>query len=180
VGQSGLILFTSDAGVNWSTQTSGSTSDLSDVEFANGLEGRAVGLGGLVLMTIDAGTNWSIEVSNTTNDISDVFYGANGINWYCGDNGDVFIYTLVAPNSIEENLSVVSKAYPNPAIDYIQIETSMSNSSEIKIYNLAGRLFFQANWNKISMIDISEYNPGMYFYVLKSENTLSSGKFVKK
>ena len=180
VGQSGLILFTSDAGVNWSTQTSGSTSDLSDVEFANGLEGRAVGLGGLVLMTIDAGTNWSIEVSNTTNDISDVFYGANGINWYCGDNGDVFIYTLVVPNSIEENLSVVSKAYPNPAIDYIQIETSMSNSSEIKIYNLAGRLFFQANWNKISMIDISEYNPGMYFYVLKSENTLSSGKFVKK
>ena len=180
VGQSGLILFTSDGGVNWSTQTSGIITDLSDIEFSNGLNGRTVGLGGVILSTSDAGTTWSAETSNTINDINDVFFGVNGINWFCGDDGDIYIYTTVAPNSIEEISSVDSKVYPNPAIDYIQIETSISNSSIVKIYNFAGRLVFHSNWNNTSLINISEFNPGMYLYVLENEGAISTGKFVKK
>lgn len=180
IGQSGLILFTSDGGTNWNIQASGVTADLSDIKFNNGLEGRVVGLGGLVLVTGDAGTTWSMETSNTTNDINDIFYGLNGINWYCGDNGDIFIYTTVIQNSIEEISNIESKVFPNPAVNYIQIESSISNSADIQIYNITGKLIFQSNWIKTSLINISECNPGMYFYVLENNGVTSTGKFIKK
>lgn len=180
IGQSGLILFTYDGGTNWNIQASGVTADLSDVEFNNGLEGRVVGLGGLVLVTSDAGTTWSLETSNTTNDINDVFYGFSGINWYCGDNGDIFIYTTTIQNSIDEISSIDSKVFPNPAVNYIQIETSIGNSTDIRIYNITGELIFQSNWIKTSLINISECNPGMYFYVLENNGVTSTGKFIKK
>ncbi|MBL4862740.1 MAG: T9SS type A sorting domain-containing protein [Crocinitomicaceae bacterium] len=48
----------------------------------------------------------------------------------------------------------------------------MSNPSIVKIYNFTGRLVFQSNWNKTSLINISEYNPGVYLYVLGNEGTV--------
>lgn len=181
VGQSGLILFTSDGGANWLTQTSGSVSDFSDIEFANGLEGRVVGIGGLVLMTTDAGANWSSEVTNTTNDINDIYYGANGINWFCGDNGDIYIYTVIAPNGVEELLQVESLFYPNPANNTIYIKSNAEGNVKIMIYDLTGKLMISETLDTFSSINISKFNPGVYFYVIENGGGIKSkGKFIKE
>lgn len=179
IGQSGLILFTSDGGSNWVSQTSGTTSDLSAIVMKSGTEGRTVGIGGLILTTTDAGATWSSELSNTINDINNLFYGSNGINWYCGDNGDVFIYSSVAPNGIDEYVSASSKVYPNPANSFIYLESKSIQSGELQIFDLSGSLVFQTKWNSGSEILIENLNSGLYFYVLEDGNSVSTGKILK-
>lgn len=56
VGFGGTILKSSDLGLTWSAQTSGTSFDLFDVHFAsNGLTGLAVGDGGTILRTANGG-----------------------------------------------------------------------------------------------------------------------------
>lgn len=181
VGQAGLILFTSDGGMNWNTQVSGITSDLSSIVLEDGLNGRALGAGGVIIKTADAGTTWTIESSNTTNDISNVFYGQNGMNWFCGDNGDVFIYTFIAPNSITELSQVDSKLYPNPANSIIYIESSFDGAVGVQVFDLTGKLILAETLDAISSINISKINSGVYFYVINNtDGVTSSGKFIKE
>jgi len=180
IGQLGLILFTSDGGTNWITQTSGTNSDLSAVVMENSSNGRATGNGGVILTTTDAGLTWSLETSNTINDINNLFYGESGINWYCGDNGDVYIYTTVAPNGINEFSSVGSAVFPNPAKNIIYIQSSSINNGTLHFFNLSGALVFETNWQQGKEIQLESLNSGLYFYVLDNGNNLSTGKFIKQ
>lgn len=181
VGQSGLILFTSDGGLNWTPQTSGTINDLNDIEFDNGLTGRTVGNSGTILITNDAGVTWSAEVSNALNDINDLFHGVNNINWNCGDNGDVYIFSTIAPNGIGELEIFESKVYPNPAIGKIQFELDLENNADLIIYDMNGLKVSSLNLLNDQYVDISNYESGVYFYVITTENQkVSIGKFIKK
>ncbi len=63
VGYFGTILRSDDSGQNWTTQTSGTTSDLFDVSFAgNGLTGVAVGVAGTILQTTNGGQAGGLEL----------------------------------------------------------------------------------------------------------------------
>ena len=64
VGDFGTILRTTDGGTTWTSQTSGTTSDLWDVSFIDANTGIAVG--GTILRTIDGGTTWTSQTSGTT------------------------------------------------------------------------------------------------------------------
>jgi hypothetical protein len=56
VGQGGRILRTTDSGVTWSEQASGTSANLNDVNFfGNALTGIAVGEGGIILRTTNGG-----------------------------------------------------------------------------------------------------------------------------
>ena len=56
VGFLGTILHSSDLGISWSPQTSGTSAELIDVHFAsNGQDGVAVGAGGTILQTSNGG-----------------------------------------------------------------------------------------------------------------------------
>ncbi len=181
VGQSGLILFTSDGGMNWNSQTSGITEDLKSIVLENGLNGRAVGATGVIIQTTDGGTSWLTETSNTSNDINNLFYGENGMNWFCGDNGDVYIYAITAPNSIDELSQVKSKLYPNPANNTMYIESSFDGAVNVLIYDLSGKLILSETLDTFSSINISKINSGVYFYVIhNTEGITSSGKFIKQ
>jgi photosystem II stability/assembly factor-like uncharacterized protein len=57
-GENGLIMKTTDGGLNWFTQNSWVTSRLYDIKFLNPDSGFAVGSSGLVLKTTDGGNNW--------------------------------------------------------------------------------------------------------------------------
>lgn len=52
--------------------------------------------------------------------------------------------------------------YPNPAHEYIKIESE--KKSEIKVYSVNGQIVLKRNINEgVSTIDISNLNSGMYF-----------------
>lgn len=55
VGNSGVILHTTNGGTNWSLQTSGTTENLNEVFFTNSTYGWIVGNNGVILRTTDGG-----------------------------------------------------------------------------------------------------------------------------
>lgn len=65
-GEDGLIMKTTDGGLNWVVQNSWVTSRLYDIKFLNADSGLAVGASGLVLKTTDGGNNWITSYYQTS------------------------------------------------------------------------------------------------------------------
>lgn len=70
VGDAGQILHSRDAGQHWTQQVSGVTARLTQVRFADALNGWALGIDGTLLHTADGGATWQAQ--------------ASGIYGYCG------------------------------------------------------------------------------------------------
>lgn len=68
VGDAGRILKTINGGVNWSVQTSGVTTQLNDVEFADARNGWVVG-SYCILHTTNGGESWVTQSTGGTNEI---------------------------------------------------------------------------------------------------------------
>lgn len=68
--------------------------------------------------------------------------------------------------------------YPNPAANYITIESNNRVPFNIKIFNSKGQLALaQRSQNKT--IDVSALKPGIYFIEIKSNTTITKSKFIK-
>ena len=64
--------------------------------------------------------------------------------------------------SVAENNEVVFTMYPNPAKDFVTIESA--KDAVVKIYSVNGQMLSQQNINEgINTIDLSNLNAGMYF-----------------
>ena len=59
-GNSGTILHTSNAGVNWTTQNSTTTETLYSIDFINSNTGWCVGSLGVILKTMNGGNDWNL------------------------------------------------------------------------------------------------------------------------
>jgi len=71
--------------------------------------------------------------------------------------------------------------YPNPAQNNITIATKLINNSQIKIYDVTGKLVASEQFNKASItLSVSNFNNGLYFYNINdvNGNVLYSNKFV--
>ena len=81
-----------------------------------------------------------------------------------------------AIDELENNL----KIYPNPANDFIKLSAVGYQLSVIKIYNYLGILVgeFEANSNEIE-INISNYNSGVYFIEINTENGNNIKRIIK-
>jgi photosystem II stability/assembly factor-like uncharacterized protein len=76
-GGHGLILKTTNSGVNWTPQASGTTKSLRGVSFDNSpSDGLVVGDGGVILKTTSGGSSWVAEVSHTKADLNSVTHYA--------------------------------------------------------------------------------------------------------
>ena len=65
------------------------------------------------------------------------------------------------PDSVDENDDVMISVYPNPAQDYIHVETCHGASVHgIEIYNAAGQLMLSSTETEIN---VSELKSGVYF-----------------
>src|SRR3972149_5416785 len=60
--------------------------------------------------------------------------------------------------------------YPNPAIDFINIDIQNKNPVHIKIYNAYGNVMNE--WRNQTRIDISEYSSGLYFISIGENDTV--------
>jgi hypothetical protein len=64
--------------------------------------------------------------------------------------------------SIAENNEIAFVMYPNPAKDFVTIESAMD--AVVKIYSVNGQMLSQQNISEgINTIDLSNLNAGMYF-----------------
>ena len=100
VGNDGLILRTTDAGVSWAPINSGVSAgtDLKHVFFSTANTGSIVGDGGTILHTTDAGVSWTGISSPTTRNLERLSFGNASNGWAVGDFG-VILYTTDAGSS---------------------------------------------------------------------------------
>jgi len=73
VGNYGTIVRTTDGGITWTVQASGTMETLREVSFTDANHGTAVGDNGIILNTIDGGETWDAQISGT----NDPLYGVS-------------------------------------------------------------------------------------------------------
>ena len=78
---------------------------------------------------------------------------------------------------IADNISI----YPNPAKDFVKLSAVNGQISAIKVYNCLGMLVeeIEVNANEVE-INISEYNSGIYFFNIETENGSHIQKVLKR
>ena len=99
VGQDGLILSTTDAGLTWSTQSSGITNVLYSNDmftFVDPLGGEqiyqfAAGENGIILATFDKGSTWQTVTSGTTEHLYCIITRSQYEMYACGANGTMLV-----------------------------------------------------------------------------------------
>ncbi len=88
VGDLGVILATTDGGLDWARQPAPTLDALRGVFFPTAAHGFAVGGVGRVLETTDAGDNWNIRTGITSLvPLRDVFFLGPDLGFIVGDNG---------------------------------------------------------------------------------------------
>lgn len=86
VGAAGMIIKTTDDGVTWQIQYSGTDVNLNDI-YISGDSSIVVGNGGTILRTTDGGSNWSSINSITTTNLTAVAFATPTIGIITGWNG---------------------------------------------------------------------------------------------
>lgn len=87
VGSQGRIYATTDGGVTWAAQSSGTTAQLNRVQFASRTTGWAVGAGGTILKTTDGGAAWTALSSGTSNVLTGLSFVTAATGWTVGGEG---------------------------------------------------------------------------------------------
>jgi hypothetical protein len=183
----GVILKTSNSGLNWSALITGTTNDLYEIHFTFTNVGYTVGEGGIILYTVNSGNNWIQLSSGTTNDLHSVYFPSSDTGYAVGNNGTIRktsnALTVVTPvsNIIPEYFSLMQN-YPNPFNPSTKIKFNIpagnNDNIQLEIFDILGRevrTLVNENLNPgVYEVDFNatELTSGVYFY------KLSSGKFV--
>lgn len=88
---------------------------------------------------------------------------------------------ILLPQSVDEiDIDKIIKAYPNPALHYIDLENSRNNSiEEVRIYNSLGKLV--ATIKKPQKICVEDWPPGVYLLsVLFDDKQMRTIRVVKQ
>ena len=81
--------------------------------------------------------------------------------------------------NVAETEDVNVMIYPNPAKDVVKVTTVNGQQSTVKVYNTLGMLVeeIEINSNETE-INVSDYNPGVYFFNIQTENGNVTKKIV--
>lgn len=90
IGDSGLILKTSNGGLNWKNYDSVATSNLNAITFTSELIGYIAGENGLILRTSDGGNSWS-KSKISSHSFSHLSFVSNFVGYVCAKNSN-YIY----------------------------------------------------------------------------------------
>ena len=83
---------------------------------------------------------------------------------------------IVDVETVEErNVNI----YPNPARDFVRVSTVNGQQSTVKIYNTIGMLVDEIEMSSDEIeINVTDYNPGIYFINIRNEELNMTKKIV--
>jgi len=98
--------------------------------------------------------------------------------------GDFVVSSVLATNESTLSIDVYNaeafKAYPNPVLDVVKIN-STSIIQKLTIVNLLGETIIELEPNSKEVeVDLTNYMNGLYFLKCESENKTTSKKLIKK
>ena len=77
-----------------------------------------------------------------------------------------------------EEVAFESSVYPNPAQDYVMVESS--EADYVKVVDVYGRVMFSSEMSESVRVDMSEFASGIYFVKLQAKGATSVQKVMKK
>lgn len=100
-----------------------------------------------------------------------------------GTNSDyigVDSFSVDRPLSTENFFTQNFKVYPNPATNFIQLESSSSSIEKFELIDINGRIVSSQNTNAMAIhIDITDLQSGMYLLNVYTESEKSQTKILK-
>ena len=113
VGDLGVLLHTSNGGINWIQQTTNTINTLLSICFVDGNNGWAVGDLGELIHTTNGGNTWIKQISGTTKLLFGVTFKDINNGWITGEDG-LILRTTDGGNSWSQQISTTSNAlfYP--------------------------------------------------------------------
>jgi hypothetical protein len=101
-------------------------------------------------------------------------------DWWRPDNISDHVAIIIRGVGIEKKLMNDIRIYPNPATDFLTIETGTSELCNIKIRSLNGQLIFNKEMEgPLNHIALSSFDKGLYFITIKTKNFLTTSKLIK-
>ena len=100
---------------------------------------------------------------------------------YADDKSSVSLMDIFASgvNVSEINETSSFNVYPNPASDFVKVSTDNSQQTTVRIYNVLGMLVEEIEINpNETEINVSDYNSGVYFINIQTENGNVTKKIV--
>ncbi|MBL0108594.1 MAG: T9SS type A sorting domain-containing protein [Ignavibacteria bacterium] len=110
MGFNGVILRSTNSGINWSQIPSGTNSNLRSVAFAGTGTGYVCGYNGAILKTVNSGMNWISLTSNTSNDLFAVIF-INNSTGYSAGSGKIIKTTNGGNNWISQQILFTGDFY---------------------------------------------------------------------
>jgi hypothetical protein len=92
VGNSCIVLLSTDGGETWITKSNGIVNELMSVKFTNLTTVWIAASNGEVMYTTDLGDNWAFFNDLTNNNLSTLFFTDENTGWVGGNNGTIFKY----------------------------------------------------------------------------------------
>ncbi|OWP74008.1 T9SS type A sorting domain-containing protein [Flavobacterium oreochromis] len=130
--------------------------------------------------------SWNINNEHRTNDLSPTFNftstGAKNIILTTHKNGcsETITKTIqISPLGLDEIIDSNYEYYPNPAKDFIYIETKKNSQVKFSIIDSNGKIIVREQNLEKNNIDIRSLNTGLYLILLNQENTISKIKLIK-
>ncbi len=93
VGDSGLIIHSSNGGLDWEIQNSNTNKTLFSVFFIDEMTGWAVGGDKTIINTTDGGNTWTTQSSGNDGYFKDICFADANNGWCCGTDGIIYATT---------------------------------------------------------------------------------------
>jgi len=81
---------------------------------------------------------------------------------------------------VNDNIASNFKVYPNPASDFVTIETNNVEISAVKIYDILGKNVLKQNELTNNRLDVSNLRNGIYFLKIESNGNSITKKLIIK
>ena len=107
-GENGLIIATTNGGLNWVSQISGGTGSLRAIQFVNQNIGWASESSGQLRKTTNGGSNWILAAFGIAGNISSLFFTNENTGWIAGGTGVISKSTNGGVSWIPQNSGIIS------------------------------------------------------------------------
>ena len=101
-----------------------------------------------------------------------------GQNKFGRPSRETYFYSEKAISGVPENHDSPIKIYPNPANDYITVETDIFGTSKLELFDIQGSKVFSLDISGNKQISVSQLKTGLYFYRVTSNNKFYNGKLI--
>ena len=191
-GERGTIMRTTDGGLSWKNQPSGTSEDLHAIWFINSVYGIAVGDSGSAVRTSNRGVSWIPTFTGSVNNLASVCFNGLNVGSIVGEKGTIIrtVPPEIPVTAVEAHASSLPREYslsqnfPNPfnpttAISYKLLAVSFVT---LRVYDILGReiatLVDEMRSAGVHTVrwDASRFASSVYLYRLEARAASSADK----